>query len=63
MDVLSIIGTVFNEMLIAVISVIAFMLLVREYMARKSRFLVLFALAFAVHAVAMSSLFFGHIRP
>src|SRR5688572_3530327 len=61
MDVLSIIGTVFNEMLIAVISVIAFTLLVREYMARKSRFLVLFATAFAIHATAMATLFFGHI--
>lgn len=61
MNVLSIIGTVFNEMLIAVLSVVAFALLMREYVARKSRFLLFFSSAFAVHAVVMCALFLGHV--
>lgn len=61
MSVLSIIGMVFIEMLIAAVAATAFAFLLREYASRRSAFLTWFALSFLCLALALATLFLGHV--
>lgn len=61
MSVLLIIVTVFIEMLIAVVAVVAFAFLLREYATRRSAFLTWFALSFCCLALVLAVLFLGHV--
>ncbi len=61
MGVLSIIGTVFIEMLIAAVAVTAFAFLLRENAARHRRYLGWFAMSFCCLAFVLVVLFLGHV--
>ncbi len=61
MPVFSTIGTVFFEMTLTVVSVIAFAVLAKEYAVRRTRSLLFYSLAFLTQAFAAATTFGGQV--